>query len=318
MRKSSSDDHKPISYEDFILMNDLDLDEETSQTYTEDNKRKSAEDINQSRMKKVRMDAAGDNSNPEDSSSPVSERYPYLDLPPSLPPYLLNDEPFTPHSDLQLQLVQHGYPSLAAAKALYWTGNTCLETAVTWLKSRGPSTWSTPLSQEIAMMKADLEARSSDVRDRLSSSDSGYASTKDEAEEVEEAESLRSYYKLVIVVNGCLRMRTNYLLRLIGNATLSMITKLSSHYFGDDQLSQWQESGQDIQVVRGEGFRHLEDLQLAASSLGLVTHVEGGGWDRDRMRYRDLLVLALWGDTRTVHQAAGRLPEYPTIRGLMA
>ena len=125
--RSSSDDHKPISYEDFILMNDLDLDEETSQTYTEDNKRKSAEDINQSRMKKVRMDAAGDNSNPEDSSSPVSERYPYLDLPPSLPPYLLNDEPFTPHSDLQLQLVQHGYPSLAAAKALYWTGNTCLE-----------------------------------------------------------------------------------------------------------------------------------------------------------------------------------------------
>ena len=139
-----------------------------------------------------------------------------------------------------------------------------LSAAVTWLKSRGPSTWSTPLSQEIAMMKADLEARSSDVRDRLSSSDSGYASTKDEAEEVEEAESLRSYYKLggdyricsylnhfqpivifaVIVVNGCLRMRTNYLLRLIGSATLSMITKLSSHYFGDDQLSQWQESGQ--------------------------------------------------------------------------
>ena len=116
------------------------------------------------------------------------------------------------------------------------------------------------------MMKADLEARSSDVRDRLSSSDSGYASTKDEAEEVEEAESLSSYYKLgedqnnvhcsylnhfqpflilsVIVVNGCLRIRTNYLLKLIGNATLSMITKLSSHYFGDDQLNQWQESGQ--------------------------------------------------------------------------
>ena len=71
-----------------------------------------------------------------------------------------------------------------------------LSTAVTWLKSRGPSTWSTPLSQEIAMMRADLEARSSDVRDRLSSSDSGYASTKDDAEEVEEAESLSSYYKL--------------------------------------------------------------------------------------------------------------------------
>ena len=35
-------------------------------------------------------------------------------------------------------------------------------------------------------------------------------------------------------------------------------------------------------------------------------------------RYQNLLVLALWGDTRTVHQAAGRLPEYPTIRGLMA
>ena len=48
----------------------------------------------------------------------------------------------------------------------------------------------------------------------------------------------------VIVVNGCLRIRTNCLLKLIGNATLSMITKLSSHYFGDDQLNQWQESGQ--------------------------------------------------------------------------
>ena len=46
------------------------------------------------------------------------------------------------------------------------------------------------------MMKADLEVRSSDVRDGLSSSDSGYASTKDDAEEVEEAESLSSYYKL--------------------------------------------------------------------------------------------------------------------------
>ena len=124
----SSDDHKSITFEDFILMNDLDLDEETNTTNTEDNKRKSAEDVNQSRMKKVRVDASGDSSNPEDSSSPVSERYPYLDLPPSLPPYLLNDEPFTPHSDLQLQLVQHGYPSLAAAKALYWTGNSCLET----------------------------------------------------------------------------------------------------------------------------------------------------------------------------------------------
>ena len=130
----SSDDHKSITFEDFILMNDLDLDEETNTTNTEDNKRKSAEDVNQSRMKKVRMDAGGDSSNPENSSSPVSERYPYLDLPPSLPPYLLNDEPFTPHSDLQLQLVQHGYPSLAAAKALYWTGNTSLETGGNVLK----------------------------------------------------------------------------------------------------------------------------------------------------------------------------------------
>ena len=125
--RNSSDEHKSITFEDFVLMNDLDLYEETN-TNTEDNKRKSAEDVNQSRMKKVRVDAAGDSSNPENSSSPVSERYPYLDLPPSLPPYLLNDEPFTPHSDLQLQLVQHGYPSLAAAKALYWTGNSCLET----------------------------------------------------------------------------------------------------------------------------------------------------------------------------------------------
>ena len=57
--RNSSDEHKSITFEDFILMNDLDLDEETNTTNTEDNKRKSAEDVNQSRMKKVRVDAAG-------------------------------------------------------------------------------------------------------------------------------------------------------------------------------------------------------------------------------------------------------------------
>ena len=49
-------------------------------------------------------------------------------LPSKSPPYLFSDTIFTPNHKLA-QLKEMGITEMAATKALYWTGNSCIELA---------------------------------------------------------------------------------------------------------------------------------------------------------------------------------------------
>jgi len=227
-------------------------------------------------------------------------KYPLLEFslskPP--PPYLLTEHTFIPDQVILEKLSETlGISGQVAEKSLYWSGNSGYEEACEWLCNRDPLTWLTPLETEISMLKTELENRSQDVRDRLWSSDSGYVSVRDE-EEIDLPEQEVSEYGLVIVVNGCMTIRNHVLLKLISSVTIGIISKVSSNYFGEYQLRQWEKCNQSIRVVQGETVRHLADLQLAANCLGLTT------------QQSDLLVLGIWGELEVLDLAVGRLPEY--------
>jgi len=250
----------------------------------------------------------------------ICPKYPHISLPLNTPPYLFSDQPFTPCPQLLSKLVEMGISEVAGSKALYWTGNSCIERATSWIFERPEEILKTPLEVEIEMFRADLEVKEEEMRKRMQSIDSGVCITEedivtnvwkrkqmevgldsDTSEEFEE-------YKLVIVVNMCCQLNQAQLVCLVGKATMHLFGKISCEENGEEEMDLWEYSGQKVVTVEGDNSRHLLDLKLAAESLGLrCGEVVGGFWNRMTRRFTEMLVLAIWGEEEEVMSVVGRL-----------
>ena len=102
-----------------------------------------------------------------------------------------------------------GITEMAATKALYWTGNSCIELASNWVFERSEESLKTPLEVEIKMLTADLEMKEEEMRDRILSVDSGVHMLDDEKMEYHDWEMEQTLdmsaeyevYKLVLIIN---------------------------------------------------------------------------------------------------------------------
>ena len=97
--------------------------------------------------------------------SPLQLRFPNLNLPSSHAAYLLQPaDKFQPHDKFLAALTDMGISSSAATKALFWTGNCCLQTAAEWCFSNpGREMELLSLEEEVAMWLQDLEIQEMEI-----------------------------------------------------------------------------------------------------------------------------------------------------------
>jgi len=97
--------------------------------------------------------------------SPLQLRFPNLNLPSSHAAYLLQPaDKFQPHDKFLAALTDMGISSRAATKALFWTGNCCLQTAAEWCFSNpGREMELLSLEEEVAMWLQDLEIQEAEI-----------------------------------------------------------------------------------------------------------------------------------------------------------
>ena len=96
--------------------------------------------------------------------SPLQKKFPHLRLPSSHPLYLLQPvSTFQPRIQLFEALTDMGISSRAATKALFWTGNCCLQMAADWCFSNpGREMELVTLEEEVVMWMQELEIREED------------------------------------------------------------------------------------------------------------------------------------------------------------
>jgi len=247
-----------------------------------------------------------------------SLRYPHLSLPLNTPPYLFDT--FTPSHSLLNILMDMGFTEGTATKALYWTGNSCIEHASNWLLERTEESLKTPLEVEVDMLKADLDMKEEESRQRMLSSDSGVHFMPEDdvlqswnmyvqGEEMSDMSEDYELYKLVLVINKSLQLSPGQLTELVCRTTGGMVAKMIINEFGEEVLDMWDAMGQEVVVMQGENTKHLVDLKLAAECLRLDCLIEGRLWDNLRRHYREATVLAIWGEDNDVNNVVGRLVE---------
>jgi len=97
--------------------------------------------------------------------SALQLRFPNLNLPSSHAAYLLQPaDKFQPHDKFLAALTDMGISSRAATKALFWTGNCCLQTAAEWCFSNpGREMELLSLEEEVAMWLQDLEIQEAEI-----------------------------------------------------------------------------------------------------------------------------------------------------------
>jgi len=255
-------------------------------------------------------------SSPPLNLSQICINYPHVSIELNdAPPYLLSDEEFKPNPDLFEALINIGISEVAATKGLFWTGNSCSTKACNWVLERFEQTLNTPLEDEIQMLREDLEVKEREARARILSTDSGLGLSFDEGLEGGDYGETSSYrskfgnYKMVLIVNVSLHLSPEQLMRVIGVATGRMITRVSLNEFGDNQLELWDADGGPVHVLEGLDSVHLTDIKLTSICFNLELFELGRLWDCRNQRFRDLLVLALWGKDHVLHQVVGRLTE---------
>ena len=238
--------------------------------------------------------------------------YPHLDLP-DAPEYFFSDKMvFTPNSELLVKLVDMGITEMVATKALYWTGNSCIKRACSWIFAREEETLDTPLEVEIRMLKSDLEIKEEEVRERIKSIDSGICMMGDGDDDLDgislDYEDL-DVYKLVLVVNKSFNFHPKFIAHLVGRATGHMMAEVGMLEEGDHQQEMWEACGEQVVLHEGKNTGHLLDLRLAAQCLGLQWVEEGRFWDKVIRRYREVAVLGIWGLEEKLDMVVGRIDQ---------
>jgi len=258
-------------------------------------------DSNNSTVKALSLPHQSSQNNPA-----VNRYYPHLDLP-CTPEYFFSDEiVFTPNPELLAKIVEIGFTEMVATKALYWTGNSCTEVALNWIFERNEKTLNTPLEIEVKMLKADLDMKNEESRERIRSIDSGICMDDDDTDISIDSDDL-DVYKLVLVVNKSFRFSPEVITELVGGATGHIVAKVGMLAEGDIQLEMWETCGEQVMVYKGENTRHLLDIRLSAQCLGVEWVEEGRYWDRVNRIYREVAVLGIWGLVDSVEVLVGRL-----------
>jgi len=244
--------------------------------------------------------------------------YPHLDLPPDTPQYLLSSDIFIAKPELLAKMQDMGFTELAASKALYWTGNNCIDIAINWIFQRPENTLKTPLDVELGMLKADLDVKEEEIRERIQSIDSGVCMIDDD--EMEYFDDEMDYtsldyedielFKLVLIVNKSFHIRPLDMTTVVGRVTGHMMVKVGMHDQGDEQLDMWEMCGEQVVILEGENSKHLMDLKLAAQCLELQWVEEGRFWDRESRRYRNLVMVGIWGEEEHLNKVVGRLEQF--------
>ena len=99
------------------------------------------------------------------------------------------------------------------------------------------------------MLKADLDMKNEESRERIMSIDSGICMVDDDETDLISIDSDDlDVYKLVLVVNKSFRFSPEQITELVGRATGHIIAKLGMLAEGDIQLEMWETCGEQVMV----------------------------------------------------------------------
>ncbi|KAI1289892.1 putative peptidyl-tRNA hydrolase 2 [Halotydeus destructor] len=187
-----------------------------------------------------------------------------------------------PNHDLLNSLTGMGISSVAAKKALFYTGNQSAELAASWIFENPEADLETPLEVE-----ASRETMSAEARER--------------------SRHTRDIYKMVFVVNSSLEMGVGKIAAQVAHAALGVhqILLQSESKYGE-WLLKWYDYGETKIVLKGETTNHLIQLEKKAMEVGLPCYlVQDAG--KTQVPAGSTTVLVLFGRVEVVDTVTGGL-----------
>ena len=198
---------------------------------------------------------------------------------------------WSPNQDLLDQLTDMGISSVAAKKALYYTGNSSVEVAAAWIFENPDADIETPL---------ELEPTLEEMSAAIGRTGSSVAAERD-------FRATRQIFKMVFVVNSELEMGVGKIAAQVAHAALGMhqILLQNEAKFADS-LIKWFEFGETKIVLRGDSTSHLIRLEQQAMNAGLPVYmVQDAG--KTQVRSGSITVLCVFGRVDIVDSVTGDL-----------
>lgn len=198
---------------------------------------------------------------------------------------------WSPNQDLLNQLTDMGISSVAAKKALYYTGNSSVEVAAAWIFENPDADIETPL---------ELEPSLEEMSAAIGRTGSSVAAERD-------FRATRQIFKMVFVVNSELEMGVGKIAAQVAHAALGMhqILLQNEAKFADS-LIKWFEFGETKIVLRGDSTSHLIRLEQQAMNAGLPAYmVQDAG--KTQVRSGSITVLCVFGRVDIVDSVTGDL-----------
>ncbi|OTF80544.1 peptidyl-tRNA hydrolase 2-like protein [Euroglyphus maynei] len=182
-------------------------------------------------------------------------------------------------------LTSMGFSSMMAKKALYYTNNESVETAIEWIFTNGVDSQDLPLELEQSEQQS-------------SSSNSLMANADDDL------------YKMVFIVNSELTMGVGKIAAQVAHSALGLHRLLLQHQskYGESLLC-WNEYGETKIVLRGENTNHLVELEHRAIALDLPCYlVHDAG--KTQVKSGSTTVLGIFGSNKLIDQITSQLKLY--------
>uniref|UniRef100_A0A914VDS5 peptidyl-tRNA hydrolase n=1 Tax=Plectus sambesii TaxID=2011161 RepID=A0A914VDS5_9BILA len=178
------------------------------------------------------------------------------------------------------QIAALGFDRSAAERALFHTGNTSADAAVSWLLDH-------PNDDGEWESADDSEQDSSDYAEMLAQASAGY--------------------KMVFAVNTALKMGLGKTAAQVGHATLGLYRALlDKGDAGSAALSAWDCAGETKIVVKADSDDQLIQLQHSARELGIPSYlVRDAG--RTQIAAGSVTVLSVFGPAAEVDKITGQL-----------
>lgn len=196
-----------------------------------------------------------------------------------------------PNQELLAQLTEMGISTVAAKKALYFTGNSSVEVAAAWIFENPDADLETPL---------ELEPSLEEMSDAIGRTGSSIAAERD-------MRAHRQIYKMVFVVNSELEMGVGKIAAQVAHAALGLHQLLlqNESKFGD-ALIKWMDFGETKIVLRGESTQQLLQLDRQAIEADLPSYlVQDAG--KTQVRAGSTTVLSIFGRVDIVDSVTGHL-----------
>lgn len=194
------------------------------------------------------------------------------------------------NKELMDKLIEMGISSVAAKKALFYTGNSSVEVAAAWIFENPDEDLETPLELDpsVEEMTASVAKSGATAADRS-------------------IRAVRQIYKMVFVVNSQLEMGVGKIAAQVAHAALGLhqILLQDEPKYGDS-LFKWFEYGETKIVLKGDSTEHLVALEKDAMNVGLPVYlVQDAG--KTQVRAGSTTVLAIFGRIDLVDSVTGSL-----------